>query len=218
MNTSIEERVHWILVKNEKQLEDMIKVVKAVKKVGVDTENPLIHDNLQLIQIACRDFCYLIRRKHIEELSQELLSELGKALSDKFFVFFDARNDTIKLREFISTIQIKKYIDVQLVAKKLGLEAFGSDGKPKNLISLSDCVQHYYGKELNKKQQLSNWGRDGELSHEQCRYAVMDAWILLELLLNAFKKDEQFTKVELLSALRFAIKYSGSNDIIDYSN
>lgn len=79
----------------------MIKDLEAkeVDSVGIDTESYIFDNSLQLIQIATKKACFLIRWKYVNQLTKNLLKKLGTVLSTKLIVFFAGSNDSEHLNK-----------------------------------------------------------------------------------------------------------------------
>lgn len=182
------------VVKNDADLSNMIENLQAknVNEIGIDTESALFDHSLQLIQIATKKECFLIRRKYLHNLSDNLRIKLGKVLSTKFVLFFAGSNDSDQLCKFLPECDPYNMLDIQKLVKKLGFKVTASDQQIKAQASLSDCVQEWLQKPLNKGFTLSNWETNEELSHGQTTYAVLDAWVLIPLF-EAIQKDPRYT-------------------------
>ena len=183
-----------INVKTDEQLKEMIAALALVDSVGVDTESYAFVKNhsVELVQIATKDEVYLIRKKHVQDLSLDLRVEAGYVLGMKQIVFFASKNDSTHLNVFFPNIDIMNTLDIQILVDKLKVIVLGKNGKPKPHISLSDCTQECLGKPLRKDHTMSNWATSGVLSHNQTVYAALDAWVLVPIL-EAYKNNPKYS-------------------------
>lgn len=64
-------KVNIVTVRTNEQLQAMMNVMSLAERVGIDTESYALEFNhpLQLVQIAINKTAYLIRRKHLDALS-----------------------------------------------------------------------------------------------------------------------------------------------------
>lgn len=194
-----------------------------VKCVGVDTGSNFITHKVELLQIATEQFCYLIRKRYcddkdktVETLPKDLLKDLGTVLSKKLVLFFDHPNDSEHLSKFIPDFELFNVMDIQKLIIKLKFKAYADDGNVKNLPGLTDLVEEWLGKPLNKAQQLSNWAANGDLTPEQICYAAIDAWVLVKLL-GKIQNDARYTEDDMKEALsksQFLTKNLDSIDIV----
>lgn len=76
----------------------MTEVLEEVDRFGVNTESYAFDQSLQLIRIATKHECSLIRRKYADQLSYSTL---------------------LKMRRFIPKREITNVIDIQLFVEKL---------------------------------------------------------------------------------------------------
>lgn len=180
-----------LTVKEDKQLEQMIDLLKLAETIGVDTESNIYTYEVELLQIATDKDCFLIRKKHVGQLNENLIRQLGEVVSHKKMVFFAMHNDASQMSKFIPNVKITQTLDIQILVAQLGFTVLMANNQPKPTVSLSDCVEHWLKKSLNKNCTMSWWGRTDELSHNQTVYAALDAWVLLKLL-SAIEKDEDY--------------------------
>lgn len=138
----------------------------------MDTESDIYTHKLLLVQIATEKDCFLIRGKHVGRLNQSLLEQLGEVLSTKMIIFFVMRNDSEQMAEFIPDIVATNLLDIQKLVNELVFTVVMPNNETKQAASLSDCVEHWLGKPLDKSYTLSLWGTDEELCHEQTVYAA----------------------------------------------
>lgn len=165
----------------------MIETLESekVKSIGIDTESLLFDKSLQLIQIATINECYLIRRKYVTKLGNDLLEKLGNILSTKLVLFFSGSNDCDQLSKFISKIELINVLYIQKLVNELGFRVTASDGIYKQKVSLSDCVKEWLKKPLNKDYTLSNWGTDNlseirssRTSKQLMRSSTLGCWLI----------------------------------------
>lgn len=172
----------------------MIDDLVLVDSVGVDTESYSFEKGhpVELVQIATKAIVYLIRKKHIQDLSRERRIDAGHFLGMKQIVFFASKNDSTHLDFFFPNIDIMNTLDIQILVDKLKVIVLGKDGKQKPQISLSDCTQECLGKPLRKDHTLLDWATSGALSPDQIVYAALDAWVLLPFL-ESYKTNPKYS-------------------------
>lgn len=187
--------VTYKTVRDDINLKYMINTLEAegVDSVGVDTESSVIYKTLELVQIATKQECFLIRRKHVKTLSENLIKILGDVLSSKLIIFFAGSNDSDQLQKFIPNCKLNNMLDIQKLVNALNFKVLGYNGQNKPQVSLSDCVEEWLGNPLNKDLTMSDWGTSDELSHDQSVYAVLDAWVLIPIL-EAVKNDSRYER------------------------
>ena len=175
--------------KSKKILDKMIKEeLNKDKFMGVDSEwkssntfyeqfkeninkNKNLHSNLaDIIQISGMYHGFIFDVKSIEK-SQVLKEKIRKIFLNKNFIGFDFKNDSIRLGKFFKEVIYKnEFIDLFEVYKK----KFNT----KNIPELKTITFDFFGKELDKRDQLSDWSKRPLLKN-QINYGILDAYVLI---------------------------------------
>ena len=176
------------ITKSKKILNEIIK--KEINKdryMGVDTEwkssnnfydqyqeniNININNNSNLgdiIQIAGMYHGFIFDIKSIEK-NQELKEKIKKIFLNTKFIGFDFRNDIIRLGKFFKEIIYKnEFIDLIEVYK----QRMNKKAPELKIITLD-----FFGKELDKRDQTSDWSKRPLLKN-QIIYGILDAYVLI---------------------------------------
>ena len=176
------------ITKSKKILNEIIK--KEINKdryMGIDTEwkssnnfydqyqeniNININNNSNLgdiIQIAGMYHGFIFDIKSIEK-NQELKEKIKKIFLNTKFIGFDFRNDIIKLGKFFKEIIFKnEFIDLIEVYKQR---------MNKKTPELKIITLDFFGKELDKRDQTSDWSKRPLLKN-QIIYGILDAYVLI---------------------------------------
>ena len=176
------------ITKSKKILNEIIK--KEINKdryMGVDTEwkssnnfydqyqeniNININKNSNLgdiIQIAGMYHGFIFDIKSIEK-NQELKEKIKKIFLNTKFIGFDFRNDIIRLGKFFKEIIYKnEFIDLIEVYK----QRMNKKAPELKIITLD-----FFGKELDKRDQTSDWSKRPLLKN-QIIYGILDAYVLI---------------------------------------
>ena len=164
-------------------LYDILKILDLFKDFnffGVDSEwKPRLNTFdekekcSEILQIACENYIIIIDCKTIEK-SIEFQNKFIDIFKNKFFIGFYFQFDISNMNNFFKTFFIKnsKYI--------LDLKQIYENKFYKNCPNLEKTCYEILGKELNKKETLSNWSKR-PLRNSQKIYAAMDAYILIKL-------------------------------------
>lgn len=166
MNSSIK------IFKNDLD-QDALESFLASSLIAVDCEmmGLNIHrDRLCLVQIAADDKPTLVVQIEKGQKEAPLLKKLLEEISP-LKIFHFARTDLNWLKYWLR-IEVKAYFCTKLASK---LARTYTDKH-----SLKDLVKELTGKELNKNQQSSDWGRS-EINPEQIKYAVSDVTTLIKI-------------------------------------
>ena len=115
------------------------------------------------------------------------LGKLGKVLGEKRVVCANACFDLLFLRRFCG-VKAEKVFDVLVAEKLIGNGTSGSEQK--GFFSLASTLRRRMGLDLDKTQQMSDWGSE-TLTDEQFRYAVDDVRHLLDLAPTQIKELER---------------------------
>ena len=176
------------ITKSKKILNEIIK--KEINKdryMGIDTEwkssnnfydqyqeniNININNNSNLgdiIQIAGMYHGFIFDIKSIEK-NQELKEKIKKIFLNTKFIGFDFRNDIIRLGKFFKEIIYKnEFIDLIEVYK----QRMNKKAPELKIITLD-----FFGKELDKRDQTSDWSKRPLLKN-QIIYGILDAYVLI---------------------------------------
>ena len=144
---------------------------------AIDTEADSLHryrESLCLVQFAVRGGSVLI-----DPLAIKDLSPLGRYLTNATVWMHGADYDMTMLKRQFGELPAMIY-DTQIGARLLGARRFG----------LGDLVARYFGVELSKSSQKSDWGKR-PLSAKMIEYALNDVHYLLEMgdIITAGLKD-----------------------------
>lgn len=155
-------------------LDDAAKAIAYLsqcKQLGFDTETrPSFTkgrvNTVALLQLCDNERAFLFRIQKIgvslelaELFANPKIAKVGVAIHDDLLALQ-------KVRKFTP----QKCIDLQTVAKKVGIENFG----------LKKLTPIMLGFRISKKQQLTNW-EQAELTPAQQNYAATDAWVCLKI-------------------------------------
>ena len=159
------------LINNLKEMESAIKILSNENLLGFDTETrPSFKkgesNKVSLLQLSCDSEAFLFRLNKIGFPMQ--LKELIKNPSIKKIGL--AVHDDIKALSDINSFEPKGFVDLAIIARKLGIITTG-------LRNLSGII---LGSKISKKSQLSNW-ENKELDYNQKLYAATDAWVCREI-------------------------------------
>ena len=185
--------------KSKKILDKMIKEeLNKDKFMGVDSEwkssntfyeqfkeninkNKNLYSNLaDIIQISGMYHGFIFDVKSIEK-SQVLKEKIRKIFLNKNFIGFDFKNDSIRLGKFFKEVIYKnEFIDL--------LEVYKKKFNTKNIPELKTITFDFFGKELDKRDQLSDWSKRPLLKN-QINYGILDAYVLIFIFqkLNSIK-------------------------------
>ena len=175
--------------KSKKILDKMIKEeLNKDKFMGVDSEwkssntfyeqfkeninkNKNLYSNLaDIIQISGMYHGFIFDVKSIEK-SQVLKEKIRKIFLNKNFIGFDFKNDSIRLGKFFKEVIYKnEFIDL--------LEVYKKKFNTKNIPELKTITFDFFGKELDKRDQLSDWSKRPLLKN-QINYGILDAYVLI---------------------------------------
>ena len=176
------------ITKSKKILNEIIKKeINQDRYMGVDTEwkssnnfydqyqeniNININKNSNLgdiIQIAGMYHGFIFDIKSIEK-NQELKEKIKKIFLNTKFIGFDFRNDIIRLGKFFKEIIYKnEFIDLIEVYK----QRMNKKAPELKIITLD-----FFGKELDKRDQTSDWSKRPLLKN-QIIYGILDAYVLI---------------------------------------
>lgn len=153
------------------EISEAVEYLRCFSVVGFDTETrPCFkkgrRNKVALLQLSAGDKAFLFRINKIG-----LPSSVRELLADGSILKVGAAiHDDIKALQAISNYEPCGFVDVQTIAKELGIENLGL--KPLSALLL--------GFRISKAQQTSNWEIQF-LSEAQQLYAATDAWISLKI-------------------------------------
>lgn len=159
------------LITSDDQLQSYIAEITESSLLGFDTETrPSFKkgDNFKmaLLQLSNDTDAYLIRLHYIRDLSP-----LKNVLENKNITKIGlAIRDDIKGLQKLIPFEPQSFVELQELAKSLGLKNFGLKGMTEEVLDVT----------LSKKAKLTNW-ETKTLSSDQLTYAATDAWIGLKL-------------------------------------
>lgn len=155
------------MIDTEAKLSAFLPKLKAMARIGVDTEADSLHsyrEKLCLLQISFGGEDFLI-----DPLAGINLAPLAEALASKELVLQGADYDLRLLRRSFG-FRATKVFDTVIAARLLGFREF----------SLQALVHRYFGVTLPKGSQKANWARR-PLPREMAEYAKNDTHYLLSL-------------------------------------
>ena len=160
------------VVQNIYSAERAVRALRQTKLLGIDTETrPAFkrgeNHKVALLQIATTDICFLFRLNLIglpgavlDLLSDPDITQVGLSLND----------DITMLRRREPDFQPQGFIELQTVAKEMGLED----------MSLQKLYANVFHRRISKAARLSNWEAN-VLTDAQKVYAATDAVTCIHL-------------------------------------
>ena len=102
--------------------------------------------------------------------NEEIKEKIKKIFFDTKFIGFEFRNDYMKIGQFFKEIIYKnKFVELSNVYKeKLN----------KRTPELKSITLEFFGKELDKRDQISDWSKR-PLLQNQIIYGILDAYVLI---------------------------------------
>ena len=139
--------------------------------LGVDTETrPSFskghHYQVSLLQVSCRDTCYLFRL-HLTGMTPAIIRFLEDKKVPKIGLSW--HDDLLQLHRRCE-FKAGYFVELQDVAKNFGIKD----------MSLQKLYANLFHLKISKAQRLSNWEAH-ELREAQCLYAATDAWCCINL-------------------------------------
>ncbi len=158
-----------VWIDDERELRARVAEWRRSERIAVDTESNPMHsyeERLCLVQVTAGGTDFIV-----DPLAGIDLSPLFELLEDRNVekIFHDGEFDVFLLRR-THGVRVRGLYDTKVVAVALGETAVG----------LSSLLAKHLGVQLDKKQQLSDWGRR-PLSAAQVSYARLDTHYLLDL-------------------------------------
>jgi len=159
------------IIDNVQALDEALAIWSLEPALGVDTEaNSFFayHERMCLLQVSNDSRDWIVDPLAFENGELERLKELFE--DPKIVkIFHAAEFDLMILRKDLG-IEIRGLFDTQVAMTLLRHDKTG----------LAALIESYYGIELNKKEQRSNWGKR-PLTEEQIAYARIDTHFLTDL-------------------------------------
>ena len=139
--------------------------------LGVDTETrPSFskghHYQVSLLQVSCRDTCYLFRL-HLTGMTPAIIRFLEDKKVPKIGLSW--HDDLLQLHRRCE-FKAGYFVELQDVAKNFGIKD----------MSLQKLYANLFHLKISKAQRLSNWEAH-ELREAQCLYSATDAWCCINL-------------------------------------
>ncbi|OPZ99078.1 MAG: Ribonuclease D [Bacteroidetes bacterium ADurb.Bin416] len=161
-----------VVVETDLQVEKALAFLSMQRLVGFDTETKPVFskgkkNKVALMQVATEDVCFLFRLNTIG-LSDAINDFLGDAAIKK--IGLSLRDDFLMLRARNAALKTEGFIDLQDVAKTLGI----TDSSLQKIYAL------LFGEKISKSQRLSNWEAI-QLTTGQQNYAALDAYACLKI-------------------------------------
>lgn len=158
------------MVETPEALAEALAIWSQVPAIGVDTEaNSFFayHERMCLLQVSTDDQDWIVDPIALEGQ----LGSLKPLFEDPSVtkIFHAAEFDLMILRKDLG-VEIRGLFDTQVAMTLLRHDKTG----------LAALIESYYGIELNKKEQRSNWGKR-PLTEEQISYARIDTHFLTDL-------------------------------------
>ncbi len=159
------------LISSDRDLNLVASELSLALSFGFDTETkPSFKKGevykVSLLQVATETDAYLIRLHHLTEF--KILKDMFE--NDRVIKVGVAIRDDLKQLQKIFSFVPKNFIELQDVAKKMGLKNFGLKGMAAEVLQAA----------LSKGPKLTNWEAQ-ILTEKQLLYAATDAWIGLAL-------------------------------------
>lgn len=139
--------------------------------LGIDSETRpsfrkgVVH-NVSLLQVSTYDICFLFRLNRIG-----ITPSIKKLLEDRNVLKVGlSLHDDIMMLHKLADFKPGNFVDLQDHVKEIGVED----------LSLQKLYANFFGQNISKTQQLSNWEAD-ILTDKQKLYAATDAWTCIKL-------------------------------------
>ena len=154
------------------------------KYMGIDTEwkssnnfyeqyqeniNNSNNNLADIIQIAGINHGFIFDVKSINK-NEEIKEKIKKIFFDTKFIGFEFRNDYMKIGQFFKEIIYKnKFVELSNIYK---------ERLNKRTPELKSITLEFFGKELDKRDQISDWSKR-PLLQNQIIYGILDAYVLI---------------------------------------
>lgn len=161
-----------VVVETPAQVQKALSYLSLHRMVGIDTETKPVFakgkkNKVALMQVSTEDVCFLFRLNLIG-LPDEINAFLGDPAIKK--IGLSLRDDFLMLRARNAALKTEGFIDLQDVAKTLGI----TDSSLQKIYAL------LFGEKISKSQRLSNWEAN-QLTTGQQNYAALDAYACLKI-------------------------------------
>jgi ribonuclease D len=162
-------------VSSQAHLDRVVALIEERKIVALDTEftrENTYYPILSIIQVAVKNSANVKQSFIIDCLCGLDLSDFFKVIADKKITkILHACSQDLQIFHRQSKLMPEGIIDTQILANFCGV-GFN--------VGYSNLVKNFFGKELNKNQQRSDWQRR-PLSESQIKYALLDVFFLEEV-------------------------------------
>lgn len=157
------------LVDTPPAFDDMLRALAGAPAIAVDTESDSLYryfHKVCLIQISVPEADYIVDPLRLSDVAG-----LGMIMADPRTekVFHASENDILVMKRDFGTT-FANVFDTMIAARILGWTR----------VSLAAVLEQRFGVTLDKRAQLTDWGRR-PLTPEQLRYAALDTHFLLPL-------------------------------------
>lgn len=169
-----------IVIMTPGETDKAVDFLLSQKILGVDTETrPTFRKGqthkVALLQVATHDTCFLFRL-NFTGITPSLIRLLEDTTVPK--VGLSWHDDLLSLQKR-TKFTPGYFIDIQRHVGEIGVED----------MSLQKLYANFFGKKINKNQQLSNWEAD-VLNDKQKIYAATDAWACIMLYEELMRLEE----------------------------
>ncbi len=186
------------LIDRPADFEALVDVLRSEPALALDTESDSLYRyfyNVCVIQLSTPHADYII-----DPLSLSDLSPLGALLADPEIekVFHAAENDILMLKRAFE-FDFAHVFDTMIAARILGWRR----------VSLAALLAEQFGVELDKRAQLTDWGKR-PLTAQQLAYAHLDSHYLLalrDLLARELKERGRWAEAQEAFAALPAVTY-----------
>ena len=176
----------------ENNINESLKILENIinnklnsdKYMGIDTEwkssnnfyeqyqeniNNSNNNLADIIQIAGINHGFIFDVKSINK-NEEIKEKIKKIFFDTKFIGFEFKNDYMKIGQFFKEIIYKnKFVELSNIYK---------ERLNKRTPELKSITLEFFGKELDKRDQISDWSKR-PLLQNQIIYGILDAYVLI---------------------------------------
>ena len=187
----VDYKIYYISAE-ENNINESLKILENIinnklnsdKYMGIDTEwkssnnfyeqyqeniNNSNNNLADIIQIAGINHGFIFDVKSINK-NEEIKEKIKKIFFDTKFIGFEFRNDYMKIGQFFKEIIYKnKFVELSNVYK---------ERLNKRTPELKSITLEFFGKELDKRDQISDWSKR-PLLQNQIIYGILDAYVLI---------------------------------------
>ncbi|MEW6736175.1 MAG: DNA polymerase [Acidobacteriota bacterium] len=165
--------IHYQLINTSEDLSCALALLSEQESIGIDTETTGLdpfNSRIRLIQLGTAEQAFIIDLFRTPAFAAALKPLLTAARPSK--VFHNAKFD-LKMISHHLGFEVNSIFDTMLASQLI------SCGREEDNHSLLSAAARFLNIEIDKSQQLSNWG--SELTESQLRYAAYDAIVVLAL-------------------------------------